>query len=405
MSEKQRSDLPRVGIAVIGFGWMGQAHSRSFLRIPTLFPDRPANPELVICADNVPARGEEAVRSFGFAQSTTDPAEAINHPDVDAVVVAAPNMLHEELCIAAAKAGKHVFCEKPVGGTPEQTARIDRAAREAGIITGVGYNYRWAPLVLYARQLIEQGTLGQITNYRGRFFSMYGSDPLGLLSWRFEHEGAGYGVSSDILSHSMDLAMMLNGPITELVGMAETFIPERPLPKPGEGTHYDRGAPGDPTGPVTNEDYAGCMVRFANGSVGTFESSRAIVGPQSQMAFEIYGTKGSLSWNLETMNEMQIFLARDPDDPSDDGVIHDGYTTVYAGDRYPYHGAFVPGDANSIGYEDLKVIEDLNFLEAVATGVQHQPGFAEAIDYVSAQAALIRSWESGSWEKVTTVRV
>ncbi|MEL6982203.1 MAG: Gfo/Idh/MocA family oxidoreductase [Actinomycetota bacterium] len=399
------SDLPRVGIAVIGFGWMGQAHSRSFLRIPTLFPDRPAQPELVICADNVPARGEEAVRSFGFAQSTTDPAEAINHPDVDAVVVAAPNMLHEELCIAAAKAGKHVFCEKPVGGTPEQTARIDRAAREAGVITGVGYNYRWAPLVLYARQLIEQGTLGTITNYRGRFFSMYGSDPLGLLSWRFEHEGAGYGVSSDILSHSMDLAMMLNGPITELVGMAETFIPERPLPKPGEGTHYDRGAPGDPTGPVTNEDYAGCMVRFANGSVGTFESSRAIVGPQSQMAFEIYGTKGSLSWNLETMNEMQIFLAQDPDSPAEDGVIHDGYTTVYAGDRYPYHGAFVPGDANSIGYEDLKVIEDLNFLEAVATGIQHQPGFAEAIDYVSAQAALIRSWESGSWEKVTSIRL
>ncbi len=404
------SDLPRVGVSVIGFGWMGQAHSRSFLRIPTLFPDRPAEPELVICADNVPARGAEAVRSFGFASSTTDPIEAIEHPDVDAVVVAAPNMLHEELCVAAAEAGKHVLCEKPVGGTPEQTARIEKAARDAGVITGVGYNYRWAPLVLYARQLIEQGTLGTITNYRGRFFASYGADPLGLLSWRFEHDGAGYGVSSDILSHAMDLAMMLNGPITSVVGMAETFNTERPLAKPGEGTHFDRGAPGDPTGPVTNEDYAGCLVRFANGSVGSFESSRSMVGPQSQMAFEIYGTRGSLSWNLETMNEMQIFLARDPDDAGDGsgqvpGTIHDGYTTVYGGERYPYHGAFVPGDANSIGYEDLKVIEDLNFLAAVASGVQHQPGFAEAIDYVSAQAALIRSWESGSWEPVTSVRI
>ncbi len=398
--------LPRVGIAVIGFGWMGQAHSRSYLRIPTLFPERRAEPELVICADSVPARGEEAVRSFGFATSTTDADAAINHPDVDAVVVAAPNMLHEELCIAAAKAGKHVFCEKPVGGTPDQTARIEKAARDAGVITGVGYNYRWAPLVLYAKRLIADGVLGEITNYRGRFFSMYGADPLGLLSWRFEHEGAGYGVSSDILSHAMDLAMMLNGPITSLVGIEETFIKERPKPKPGEGTHYDRGSPGDPTGPVTNEDYAGCMVRFANGSVGTFESSRAIVGPQSQMAFEIYGTRGSLSWNLETMNEMRIFLARDPDggDP-DDPTIHDGYTTVYAGDRYPYHGAFVPGDANSIGYEDLKVIEAINFLEAVATGTQHQPGFAEAIDFVSCQAALVRSWESGAWEPVTSVRL
>ncbi len=393
------TDLPQIGIAVIGFGWMGQAHSRSYLRIPTLFPDRPADPRLVVCADNVAARGEEAVRSFGFQWSTTDSARAIEDPAVDVVVVAAPNMLHEELCVAAAAAGKHVFCEKPVGGTPDQTARVEKAARDAGVITGVGYNYRWAPLVQYARQLIADGALGEITNYRGRFFSMYGSDPLGLLSWRFELDGAGYGVSSDILSHSMDLSMMLNGPITEVVGLEETFIPERPLPKPGEGTHYDRGAPDDPTGPVTNEDYAGCLVRFANGSVGTFESSRSIVGPQSQMAFEVYGTKGSIMWNLETMNEMKVFLTEET------GHLHDGYTTVYAGDRFPYHGAFVPGDANAIGYEDLKVIEDLNYLQAVTSGTQHQPGFSEALDYVSVQAALIRSWQSRAWEPVTTIRI
>ncbi len=400
-----KSELPRVGIAVIGFGWMGQAHSRSYARIPSLFPDRSADPELIICCDNVPERGVEAVRSFGFRESTTDPAVAINHPDVDAVIVCAPNMLHEELSVMAAKAGKHVFCEKPVGGTPDQTARADKAAREAGVITGVGYNYRWAPLVQYAKTLIDAGVLGDITNYRGRFFSMYGSDPMGLLSWRFEHDGAGYGVSSDILSHTIDLAMMLNGPVESVVGLEHTVITERPRPKPGEGTHYDRGQPGDPTGPVTNEDYAGCMARFANGSVGTFEASRAIVGPQSQMAFEIYGTKGSLMWNLETMNEMRIFLteATDPGDGSP--VIHDGYTTVYAGDRYPFHGRFVPGDANAIGYEDLKVIECAQFLDAVVSGEQHEPGFDEAIAYVSVQAALVRSWESGAWESVTSVRL
>ncbi len=400
-----------IGIAVIGFGWMGQAHSRSYARIPTLFPlgddpsrNRLANPRLVVCCDPVPSRRDEAVSSFGFAHATADAAEAINHPDVEAVIVCGPNMVHEELCVAAAKAGKHVFCEKPVGGTPDQTARIERAARQAGVITGVGYNYRWAPLVQYARGLVTDGVLGEITNYRGRFFSMYGSDPMGLLSWRFEHDGAGYGVSTDILSHSMDLAMMLNGPITSVVGLAETFIKERPLPKPGGGTHYDRGQPGDPTGPVSNEDYAGCMVRFTNGSIGAFESSRAIVGPQSQMAFEIYGTQGSIKWNLETMNEMDVFLVGGT---SASGVpyLHDGYTRVYAGDRYPFHGAFVPGDANSIGYEDLKVIECLQFLNAMASGRQHQPGFDEAIDYVSVQSALIRSWESGSWEQVESVRL
>ncbi|MGI9599355.1 MAG: Gfo/Idh/MocA family protein, partial [Acidimicrobiales bacterium] len=131
------SATPSVGIAVIGFGWMGQAHSRSYARIPSLFPERPADPRLIICADNVETRGAEAVRSFGFDESTTDPRRAIEHPDVDIVVVAAPNMLHEELCVAAAEAGKHIFCEKPVGGTPDQTARVEKAARDAGVITGV----------------------------------------------------------------------------------------------------------------------------------------------------------------------------------------------------------------------------------------------------------------------------
>lgn len=389
--------MESIGIAVIGFGWMGQAHSRSYARIPSLFPDRLADPELVICCDNLPDRAADAVRSFGFSEYTTDPMEAIEHPDVDAVIVCAPNMMHENLAVAAARAGKHVFCEKPVGGTPAQTIRVAAAAEEAGVITGVGYNYRWAPLVQYAKQLIDNGDLGDITNYRGRFFSMYGSDPMGLLSWRFELDGAGYGVSSDILSHSMDMGMMLNGSIVSVVGMEKTFITERPLPKVG-GTHYDRGEPGDPTGPVTNEDYAGCMVRFANGSVGTFESSRNIVGPQSQMAFDVHGTKGALNWNLETMNEMNIFM-------TGGDHLHDGYTKVFAGDRYPFHGNFVPGDANAIGYEDLKVIECSQFLTAVVTGVQHQPGFAEAVQYVSVQDALIRSWESGSWEDVKTLTV
>jgi len=380
----------RIGVAVVGFGWMGQAHTRSYIRIPTLFPERTYDPELVIISDNVPARVDDAVDSFGFALGTTDWHDVIERADVDVVCICAPNMLHEQIAIAAAGAGKHVFCEKPVGGTPEQTVRIEAAARSAGVITGVGYNYRWAPLVQYAKQLIDDGALGEITNYRGRFFSMYGADPMGLLSWRFMLDEAGYGVSSDILSHSIDLAHMLIGPITRVVGRGHTFITDRPLPREG-GTHYDRGRPGDPTGAVENEDYFGCMVDFASGAVGVFESSRSIMGPESQNAFEVYGTKGSLLWNLETMNELQLYLADD---------TARGYTTVYAGDRYPYHGHFVPGDANAIGYEDMKVIEDYEFLSSVAAGRRHVPGFAEAIDYVSVQDALLRSWKSGRWESV-----
>ncbi|MFZ8876347.1 MAG: Gfo/Idh/MocA family protein [Ilumatobacteraceae bacterium] len=391
------STRPVLGIGVVGFGWMGQAHSRSAARIASLFPERVFDTALVVCGDNVAERREQAVSGVGFREAVEDWRAVVDHPDVDVVYVTAPNMMHEEIAIAAAEAGKAVFCEKPVGGTPDQTVRIEAAARRAGVITGVGYNYRWAPLVQHAKALIESGRLGEITNYRGRFFSMYGADPMGLLSWRFLVDEAGYGVSSDILSHAVDLAHMLLGPITEVSGTRETFIRERPLPKAG-GTHYDRGQPGDPTGEVTNEDYAAAMVRFANGARGTFESSRAIIGPESQMAFDVYGTKGALRWNLETMNEMQVFLV------DEDGRAPRGYTTVYAGDRYPYHGHFVPGDANAIGYEDLKVIENYEFLTAVATGEQHRPGFSEAVDYVSFQSAWLRSCESGAWETVNSIR-
>jgi predicted dehydrogenase len=295
---------------------------------------------------------------------------------------------------AAAAAGKHVFCEKPVGGTPEQTVRAEKAAR--GVISGVGYNYRWAPLVQYARELIASGRLGEITNYRGRFFSMYGSDPLGVLSWRFLVDQAGYGVTTDLMSHSVDLAQMLLGPVARVVGTMETFIRERPLMNPAHPTHYGRGKPGDPVGAVTNEDYAGMLCEFASGVRGTFEASRAMVGPESQMAFEVYGTRGALGWNLEKLNELQLYLVEDE--------RHSGYRTVYGGDRFPYHGHFVPGSANGIGFEDLVVIEDYEFCRALAEDRPFAPGFAEAVEWVSVQAALLQSVESGAWEPVTSLR-
>lgn len=386
----------RLGIGVIGFGWMGEAHSRSAARISSLFPDRTFDVDLVVCADNVAARRERAIDGFGFREATDDWRSVVDHPDVDVVYVTGPNMLHERVAVAAADAGKAVFCEKPVGGTPDQTVRIEAAARRAGVITGVGYNYRWVPLVQHAKHLIDSGRLGEITNYRGRFFSMYGSDPMGLLSWRFLVDQAGYGVSSDILSHAVDLATMLIGPIASVAGTMETFIAERPLPTAG-GTHYERGRPGDPTGTVTNEDYAAAMVKFASGARGTFEASRSIIGPESQMAFDVYGTAGALRWNLETMNELEVFLVDEHD------LAPRGYTKVYAGDRYPFHGNFVPGDANPIGYEDLKVIEGHEFLTAVASGEQHVPGFAQAVEYVSFQDAWLRSCASGTWHDVVSI--
>jgi predicted dehydrogenase len=390
-----RASHRTIGIGLIGFGWLGQAHSRSMQRIRTLFPERDFDPELVICSDVLPARAEEAVASFGYRRATDDWRAVVDDPDVDAVVIAAPNSLHVDLIEAAAEAGKDIFCEKPVGGTPADTARAERAARKAGAITGVGYNYRWAPLVRYAAELVGKGSLGEVTNYRGRFFSMYGSDPLGVLSWRYRRE-EGHGVTTDLLSHAVDLAHMLVGPIVRVVGSSATFIRERPVHDPAAGTHYGRGRPDDPVGEVTNEDYAAMLCEFESGARGTFETARTLLGPESQMAFDLYGTRGALGWNLERMNELQLYLATE--EP------HSGYTTVFAGDRFPHHGRFAPGSANGIGFEDLIVIEDYEFCRSVVERRPHRPGFEDALAAVSVQAALLESERSGRWEPVVSLR-
>lgn len=385
----------QIHIAVLGLGWMGQAHSRSARRIPTHFPDRSYDPRLVVCADPVAQRRQQAVEDFGFDRAVEDWHEAVTADDVDAVWVTAPNALHLPMIEAATAAGKAVFSEKPIGGKPEHAVAALQAARSSGVATGVGYCYLWSPLVLHARNLIAGGELGEITHYRGRFLSMYGSDPLGLLTWRFFLEQAGYGVSSDILSHSVALAQFLVGPVSEVVGMENTTIARRPLPT-GAASHYGVGRPEDPTGEVENEDFASMLCRFEGGATGTFEASRTVVGPESQNAFEVYGTKGSLSWNHERINELQLYTVTDSP--------NSGYTTIFGGERFPFHGAFVPGQANSIGFEDLIAIQDHAFLEALATGARFSPGFEEAVDVVSVQQALIDSWASRGWEQVTDLK-
>lgn len=383
---------PTIGIGIVGFGWMGQAHARSYRRIPMLFPERLAEPELVAVSDTLAARTSEAVASFGFRDGSVDWRAVVEHPDVDLVVVTAPNALHLELVEAAAAAGKHVFCEKPVGATPEQTLRAALAARAAGIVGAVGYEYRFAPLLRYAKRLLDEGRLGRVTHCRFRFFSMYGSDPLGLLSWRFLASEGGHGASGDLLGHAVDLAHLLVGPVARVVGARATFIAERPLPRPGIGTHYGRGRAEDPAGAVTNEDYAGLLVEFADGARGTFEASRTLVGPESQLALDVYGTEGAFAWNLERLNELRLYLAGEE--------LHTGYTTVLGGERFPHHGAFAPGSANGIGLEDLVAIEDYELLQAIARGEPYEPGLEAALEVACVQDALVRSWSSERWEPV-----
>ena len=375
----------RIGAGVIGFGWLGRAHARSLARIPQLFADRDHDPVLVACADPAPETAAAAA-DFGFERASGDWRRVIDDPAVDAVWIAAPNRLHAELVEAAAQAGKHVFCEKPVGGTPAETARAAAAVARAGVVGGVGFNYRWAPLVRHAAELIGAGELGALTNVRGRFFSAYGADPLGVLSWRYRLDEGGHGASSDLLSHAVDLAQFLAGPITRLVGTTATVIDRRPL---GAGSHYGRGSADDEHGDVTNEDYAGLLCEFANGARGSFEASRAIVGPESRLAIDVHGTGGAVAWDFEAMNELRVYRPETG-----------GYTRVLGGERFPPHGVFVPGSANGIGYEDLVTIEDAAFCDAIAAGRPFAPGFDAALAWAAVQDALLRSVASGRWEDV-----
>jgi predicted dehydrogenase len=388
--------MPRViGVGVIGMGWMGEVHSRSYRQIVERFPDCPLHPKLVICADDVEARSSAARVRFGFEKQTTDWRRVIEDPAVEVVNVAAPNNLHLEIVRHAASQGKHIFCEKPVGRNPQETATIEHLARQAGVMTFVGYNYRWAPLVQYGRKLIHDGLLGNLTHYRGRFFAGYASDPRGVLSWRFQQDLAGLGVLGDLMSHVIDMSHFIAGPIQAVVGMRRTFIAERPLATAGQGTHFTVSAEG-PTDKVTNEDYVGTLVEFANGARGTFEACRIIDGPRCQMAFEVHGTRGSLAWDFEQMNELRLFL-------SEGDSARRGYTRVLSGPEHPYHAHFNPAAGTGLGYDDLKIIEAYEFLKSIADGKLSEPSFSEALAVANVQAAVARSWETRSWEHVQPV--
>jgi predicted dehydrogenase len=382
-----------IGIGVIGMGWMGEVHSRAYRAILDRFADSGIQPRLVVCADAVEARAQAAQKRFGFERYVTDWREVIADPEVEAVDITAPNGMHLEINQAAAQAGKHILCEKPVGKEPGETIASAAAAREAGVITGVGYNYRWAPVVQYARQLIADGKLGRLTHYHGRFLNGYAGDPNTFLSWRFE-EQHGLGTLSDLMSHVIDMAHMLAGPITRVTSDKEIFIKQRPIPQPGRGTHYDTGSSDDPQGEVTNEDYVNALVHFENGARGILESCRVINGAKCDMSFEIHGTQGAIKWNMERMNELQLQW-RNTENPAEEG-----YLTLLSGPAHPYHRHFNPAWGLNLGYDDLKVIEAYNFLKSVTSGQQNEPGFAEALAVANVQQAIMRSWESERWETV-----
>ncbi|MFD4509447.1 Gfo/Idh/MocA family protein [Streptomyces sp. NPDC058457] len=383
-----------IGVGLISVGWMGKLHSRAYQVLPSVYPELGIRPRLVHAADTAEDRAVYARDVLGYEKASSDYRAVLDDPDVEVVSICAPNILHHEIGIAAAKAGKPFWIEKPVGRSAEETAEVAAAARTAGVATSIGYNYRHAPAVERARRLIAEGSLGRITNVRAAFFSGYASEPKGALSWRFKRDLAGHGALGDLMSHVVDLVSYVVSPISEVSALTSTVHTERPLLPMGSGTHFAVIEEGE-MAEVENDDYSAALVRFTGGAVGTLEASRVIVGPQCGIGFEIYGTDGSVTWNFERMNELRVALDR--------SGPHQGYTTLLGNGRMGDYASFQPGPGNSMGYDDLKVIEAKKFLAAVAGIEHHNSTIEDAHAVAEVIAAAAASAESGSWQPVPAV--
>lgn len=385
-----------IGVGLISVGWMGKLHTRAYQALSSVYPELGVRPHLVHAADTAADRVEFARDVLGYARAGTDYRLVLRDPDVDVVSICAPNMLHREIGIAAAEAGKPFWIEKPVGRDAEDTAAVADAAHRAGVVTSVGYNYRHAPAVERIRELVADGSLGRITNIRSVFLNGYASEPNGALSWRFNRQLAGSGAMGDLLSHVADLVQYVIGPITEVTALSSIVHAQRPILPMGSGTHF-AVIEGGQMGQVENEDYAAVLVRFADGRagpgpVGTLEVSRTIVGPQCGLAIEVYGTEGSATWNFERMNELKVCIGR--------GGPHYGYTTVLGNPHLGDYGRFQPGPGNSMGYDDLKVIEAKKFLAAVLGREHHNRGIDDALAAARVVSAAVASAATGTWQQV-----
>ncbi|MEU7381010.1 MULTISPECIES: Gfo/Idh/MocA family oxidoreductase [unclassified Streptomyces] len=376
-----------LGVAVVGFGWMGRVHTQAYARVSHHFPGLAVRPHLVAVADEVPGRAEEAAERYGFDSATRDWREVAADPRVEAVSITAPNFLHREIGLAMAEAGKHIWIEKPVGlGADDARAVADAAAR-AGVRGTVGFNYRNAPAVAAAREMIAAGDIGAVTHVRIRLFSDYAAHPEGALTWRYERERGGSGVLGDLASHGVDLARHLLGEIESLSADTAVFVPERARPT-GATAGHTRAAGGEP-GPVENDDYVGCLLRFTSGARGVLEACRVSVGEQNNYGFEIHGTRGALWWDFRRMGELGVSRGTTYQDQP--------VSTVHVGPGHGEYGAFQPGAANAMGYDDLKVIEAYHFLRSVTEGGAHGATLDDAVAAAVALDAMARSAKERGW--------
>lgn len=380
--------LPPLRVGVVGLGWMGQVHARAHLRLLQHYPSTPVRPVLVAAADDA---GDERVRrtaeALGFVKVHDDWRDLVGRDDVDVVSVTGPNYLHRDVAVAAAEAGKHLWLEKPAGRDSAETRQIADAVAAAGVQCTVGFNYRNAPAVERARNLVADGRIGAVRHVRVRMLSDYAAHPDGALTWRYENARAGSGVLGDLMSHGVDLARYVVGEIEELVAEQATFIPRRPRPSGAAFAHTARG--GGELGEVENEDYASGLLRFRSGARGVIEADRTAVGEQCTYGIEVHGERGALAWDFRRMGELRLCLDQDYQDAS--------YATEYVTPQAGEYTAFQPGAGIAMSYDDLKVVEAHRLVESISSGVAQGAAITDALVAAEIVDAMALSARERRW--------
>ena len=381
--------MKTLNIGLVGYGFMGRTHSNAFLQAPRYF-DLPYKPVLKAVAARNKERVEKFAANWGYESSETDWRKLIERKDIDVIDIASPNDTHKEIAIAAAQAGKMVMCEKPLGRTAAEAKEMVDAVEKAGVPNTVWYNYRRVPAVVMIKNLIDQGKLGRIFHYRAQFLQDWtisqdlpqGGEGL----WRLDVGVAGSGVTGDLLAHCIDTAMWLNGSISELTAMTETFIKERKHNLTGK------------VEPVGIDDASAVLARFQNGSLAMFEATRYARGHKALYTLEINGEHASARWDLHDLHRLQWF------DHRDEGPLR-GWRSIHVTDGdHPYMKHWwVPG--LQIGYEHTFIHQFADFLNAAAGNKSTAPTFRDGLATDCVTDAVLKSAKTRQWETIPAAHV
>ncbi len=351
--------MKQVRIGLIGTGYMGKAHAIAFRTVATVFP---LSGKLIceMIAEVDAKLAEQKAEEFGFVRSTSDWQELVNDPNIDVVDICAPNHLHKEMALAAIAAGKHVYSEKPLALNADDALEMTLAAEAAGIKTLVGFNYIKNPTVQLTKDIISHGEIGDVVHFRGIFNEDYLADANSVFSWRLKREFSGSGTLSDMGSHIINMAHYLVGPITQVCADLQTVHSQRPM---ADDTNE--------MGHVENDDQVHMMVRFANGAIGTLESSRIAWGRKNSLWFEVTGTKGTLIYDQERLSELQLYTVKDTKN-------HQGFRRILTGPEHPDYANFCVSAGHGLGYNDMKAVEVRDLMEGIVANTPLWPDFRAA---------------------------